>query len=98
MKRSSILRIVPWLLAIVPLGVAMIGSGFAGWPLALGWTIVLAIAWLVHPLTGADSSSRRTAGIAAIGALAILGSVGGWYLIPAVVMWLALDSAGQFAD
>ena len=81
---------VPWLLAIAGLAVPMIGSGFIGWPFVVGWLVVLLFLWLSRPFAGADRSTRIGAGAGALFLLALLGTLGGFYLMPAVLAWLVL--------
>ena len=88
-KRVMIQR-MPWLLAVVGLAIPMIGSGFIGWPFVVGWLVVLVLVYLFRPLRDADRPTRLVTGIAVVIALALLGTVGGWYLIPAVLAWLVL--------
>ena len=81
---------LPWVLAVVGLAVPMVGSGFIGWPFVVGWLVVMLLVWWVRPLAGADRPVRLGAGVLAIGVLLLLGTIGGWYLIPAVVVWIVL--------
>jgi F0F1-type ATP synthase assembly protein I len=68
----------------------MVGSGFIGWPFVVGWLVVLTVLWWIRPLRGADRKTRIVCGVSALLALALLLSLGGFYLIPAVIAWLAL--------
>ena len=68
----------------------MVGGGFAGWPFVVGWLLVLASIWWIRPLGGVDRRTKVTIGVASIVALVALATLGGLYLIPAVVAWLAL--------
>ena len=68
----------------------MVGSGFVGWPMVVGWLGVVLFVWWVRPLGGADRTTRLAIGIFAVGFLAAFGTLGGWYLIPAVVAWIVL--------
>ena len=90
-SRLSI-QALPWLLALVGLAIPMIGSGFIGWPFVVVWLVVLGLVYLFKPLRDADRMTRLVAGIAAVIGLVLLGTFGGWYLIPAVLAWLALGS------
>jgi hypothetical protein len=84
------LSYVPWVLALIGLAVPMVGSGFIGWPFVVGWLAVMLVVWWVRPLGGADRTARLGAGVLAIGGLLLLGTIGGWYLIPAVAAWIVL--------
>ena len=68
----------------------MVGSGFIGWPFVVGWLVLLSLLWWVRPLGGADRPTRLVAGVGSVVALALLGTLGGLYLIPAVIVWLVL--------
>jgi hypothetical protein len=80
----------PWVLAVVGLAVPMVGSGFIGWPFVVGWLVVLIVLWWIRPLRRADRTTRIACGVGALLALALVLSVGGFYLMPAVIAWLAL--------
>jgi hypothetical protein len=81
---------IPAGLAAIGLAVPMIGSGFVGWPFVAGWVAVLVVVWWVRPLGGAERSTRLGAGALAMGALVLLATLGGLYLVPAVGAWLVL--------
>jgi len=81
---------LPWVLALVGLAVPMIGSGFVGWPFVVGWLVLMLVIWWVRPLGGADRTTRLAVGVFTVGLLALLGTLGGFFLIPAVLVWLAL--------
>src|SRR5712671_8128939 len=83
---------VPWALALVGLAVPMIGSGFTGWPFVAGWLVVMLVIWWVRPLGGADRTARLAVGAFVVGVLVLLSTLGGFYLIPAVLAWLVLDA------
>ena len=89
-KRRRALWSLPWVLALVGLAVPMVGSGFIGWPFVVGWLVLMLVTWWVQPLGGADRNARLAAGVFVVVALAVLGTLGGFYLIPSVVAWLAL--------
>jgi hypothetical protein len=90
MKASISMRAVPAILALLGLAAPMIGSGFIGWTFVVGWLIVLSLLWWIQPLAGADRTTRLGAGVAGIFGLGLLGTVGGFYLVPALLAWLAL--------
>jgi hypothetical protein len=89
-NRRRVLWSVPWALAIVCLAVPMVGSGLVGWPFVAGWLVLMLVTWWVRPLGGADRGARLAAGLFLVAVLALLGTLGGFYLIPSVVAWLAL--------
>jgi hypothetical protein len=97
-NRLGLVWFVPWVVALVGLAVPMVGSGFIGWPFVVAWLVLLAILWGVRPVAAADRGTRLAAGVAAIVALMALGTIGGFYLAPAVVVWLvlvAVDPTGE---
>jgi hypothetical protein len=81
---------LPWAIALAGLAMPMVGSGFIGWPFVVGWLVVILLVRWVRPLGGADRTARLAFGILAVGFLAVLGTLGGFYLIPAVVAWVVL--------
>jgi hypothetical protein len=89
-RHQRLTRAIPAALAAVGLAVPMVGSGFIGWPVVLVWLVVLLFIRWVEPLGAAPRETRIGGGIAAIFALALLGTVGGFYLVPSVVSWLIL--------
>jgi hypothetical protein len=76
----------------------MIGSGFIGWAFVLGWLVAIVVVWWTRPLGGADRTTRLSAGVLAIGCLAFLSTLGGFYLIPSVVVWIALVATSPPPD
>jgi hypothetical protein len=66
----------------------MIGSRFIGWPFVVGWLVLMLVIWWVRPLGGADRTARLAVGVFVVGALAVLSTLGGFYFIPAVLVWL----------
>ncbi len=86
--RDSWLAAAPWAIALLGLAVPMIGSGFIGWPFAVGWLVLLLLLWWIRPLADADRTTRLAAGVGAAVALALLSTFGGFYLLPAVIIWL----------
>jgi hypothetical protein len=88
MRRT--LRTVPLLLAIAGLGIPLVAGAFAGWPYVAGWAIAL----VAFGIARRDSPTIREIGRPAfmLPVLFVLGLVGGWYLIPADLAWLLIDS------
>ncbi len=89
-KPNRVIWRVPWLVAMVGLAVPMIGSGFIGWPFVVGWLVLLLLFWWIQPLAASDRTTRIGSGIAAVFGLVLLGTLGGFYLVPAVLAWLIL--------
>ncbi len=89
-SRRRYLWSLPWVLALAGLAVPMIGSGFIGWPFVAGWLVLLLLVWWVRPLGGASRAARLGTGVLVIGLLALLGTLGGFYLVPAVIAWIVL--------
>jgi len=92
-NRRRALWSLPWVLALVGLAVPMVGSGFVGWPFVVGWLVLMLVTWWVRPLGGADRTARLAVGVFTVALLALLGTLGGLFLIPAVLVWLALVAA-----
>ena len=81
---------LPWVLALVGLAVPIVGSGFIGWRFVVGWLVLVLVIWRVRPLGGADRTARLAVGVFVVGVLALLSTLGGFYLVPAVLVWLVL--------
>ena len=89
--RPSWLRILPWLVAFVGLASPLIAGSGAGWPYVVGWLVVLGLLAWVMPLDGADRRHRIQLALIVILLLVVPGfAVGGFYLLPAALVWLAL--------
>ena len=95
---SRLIWYSPLVLALIGLAVPMIGSGFIGWPFVVGWLMVIAVIWWVRPLVGADRTTRLGAGALTLGCLALLSTLGGFYLIPSVVVWIVLVATNPPRD
>jgi hypothetical protein len=83
---------VPWLLAVAGILVPLVGGDFVTWPFAVVWAVVLGAVWAFGRLPD-ERRERMILGIAALPMLLLLGWEGGWYFIPAVLAWLALQVA-----
>jgi hypothetical protein len=89
---SRPIRTIPWLLAIAGLVIALFGSGFAGWWIALAWFAVLGVAWAVGGALVWTPLARIVVTIVMLPILLVpLAWYGGWWLIPADLAWLALE-------
>lgn len=87
---------MPWLLAVVGLAIPLVGSGFVIWQLVVVWLVILAFIWVVGRHAIPRVKGARVA--VAIGVLPFLVAaawVGGWWLIPADLAWLALELVGK---
>src|SRR5258707_4557242 len=91
-SRRRALWSLPWAVALVGLAVPMIGSGFIGWPFVVGWLMLMLGIWWVRPLGGADRTARLAVGVFVVGVLALLSTLGGVYLISAVLALLVLPA------
>ena len=79
---------LPGLIAVVGLLIPTVGGGFAEWPMLVGWLAVLAVfAWLA-PAVLPTRRHRITAAATFLPVLFLLGWEGGWWLIPAELVWL----------
>ncbi len=93
MNRPLVARIraVPWLLALVGLGIPLVGSDFAVGLVVSGWLIVLAFLWLLgRHLLPPDRAVGIALAIALLPVLFMLAWWGGWWLIPADLALLVL--------
>lgn len=88
--RRRVLWSLPWVIAPICLAVPLIGGGFAGFPFVVGWLVLMVVTWWVRPLGGADRTGRLAAGVFSVALLALLSTFGGFYLIPAMLVWMAL--------
>jgi hypothetical protein len=89
---SRFVRLVPWLLALVGLGVPSFLAGEIAWLYVGPWLILLAVLWFVRPLAGASHRIRIQSALACVVLLMWPGwIIGGLYLIPAALAWLALE-------
>jgi predicted PurR-regulated permease PerM len=87
-----LVRVAPWLVALVGLAIPLIPGGWAGWPYVLGWLVALALLFVVRPLARADRRDRIRWALLTIFLLAVPAlALGGWYLVPAAVLWLAIE-------
>jgi hypothetical protein len=86
-------RNLPWIIALLGLAIPLIGSSFRLWLLVLVWLVVLSIAWLFGRYLLPARSHRIAAAIVLLPVLALLGWEGGWWLIPADLVWLIIELA-----
>jgi hypothetical protein len=89
-RRRRVLWSLPWVTALACLAVPLVGGGFAGWPFVVGWLVLMLAIWWVRPLGGADRTARLGVGAFVVPVLALLSTFGGFFLIPAVLVWMAL--------
>lgn len=89
-------RTLPWLLALAGLAIPLVGSGFVVWPLVLVWLVFLMICWtLVRPLLPRERGPRIALALGLLPILFLTGWEGGWWLIPADLVWLAIELVGR---
>jgi hypothetical protein len=81
---------LPWVIAPACLAVPLVGGGFAGWPFVIGWLVLMVVIWWVRPLGDVDRTARLGVGVFVVAMLALLSTFGGFFLIPAVLVWMAL--------
>ena len=86
---------MPWLLALAGLAMPLLGSGYVAWPIALVWLLVLALIRLVGGALVPTRSHRIATAILVLPVLVLFGTLGGWWLIPADLAWLALSVADR---
>jgi hypothetical protein len=89
------IRTIPWLLAAAGLGIPLLAGGFAGWPYVVLWVILLIVPWIVTRDQPTDRRERMKLPAFLLPVLFVLGFVGGWYLIPADIAWLLIESADR---
>ena len=85
------IRSVPWLLALVALGILLVWNGFRVWPLVAMWALVLAVLWVWSRRVKTTRATRIAASLVLLPILFLLAFEGGWYLIPADLAWLAIE-------
>ena len=89
---SRLVRLVPWLLALVGLGVPSFLAGEIAWLYVGPWLILLGISWYLRPLAGASHRVRVESALVCVVLLVWPGwIIGGPYLLPAALGWLALE-------
>ncbi len=94
--RRPSMTVLPWPVAVVGLAVPLIGGGGAGWPYVVGWLVVLGLASLLRPLRLARRQDQIKWAAATTGLLVVPGFiVGGTYLVPAALVWLAIAARGR---
>jgi len=86
---------VPWLLALAGLVIGLVNSDFVIWPLVLAWLVVLTLAWLFGGAMVPTRSHRITVALLLLPVLLVLAGEGGWWLIPADLVWLAIGIADR---
>jgi hypothetical protein len=85
-------RSVPWLLALLGLAIPLVGTGFVAWQIVAIWLAFLGVACLFgrHLLT--TRAQRIVTALVALPVLFLpLALLGGWWLIPADLAWLAIE-------
>lgn len=85
------IRTIPWLLALVALALLLGVSRFTVWPLVLAWLVVLVVIWVMSRSVTTTRSQRIVIAVGLVPILFLLAFEGGWYLIPAVLTWLAIQ-------
>ncbi|HEY5276571.1 MAG TPA: hypothetical protein VIK38_08570 [Coriobacteriia bacterium] len=85
------IRSVPWILAVVGLGLPLLAGRFAGWPYVVLWGILLIVPWIVTREQPAGRRERMRLPAFLLPVLFLLGFIGGWYLIPADLAWLLIE-------
>lgn len=96
--RSS-LRELPWLVALVGLGVPLVGSDFIVWPLTAVWLLILGLIRVVgRSRLPPDRMFRRALAVGLLPVLFLLGWEGGWWLIPADLAYLVIEVRASSED
>jgi hypothetical protein len=84
-------RMIPWLMALVALGILLVVSGFRVWPLVAVWLGALAVGWVWGHSVRTTRTWRIAASLVLLPILFLLAFEGGWWLIPADLAWLAIE-------
>jgi energy-coupling factor transporter transmembrane protein EcfT len=84
-------RMIPWLVALVALGILLVVSGFRVWPLVAVWLAALAAVWVWGHGVRTTRRWRIAASLVLLPILFLLAFEGGWWLIPADLAWLAVE-------
>jgi hypothetical protein len=85
------IRLLPWILAVVGLGIPFVGSGFGLWRLMVVWAVVFVAVWLTLRVVVTTRGRRIAMALVLLPILFLLVFEGGWYLIPADLAWLAIE-------
>ena len=83
-------RYLPWLIGVIGLTVPVVGSGFVGWQLVVVWLIGLSLAYAFTRSVIAAPQQKIVAAVLLLPVLLATAWEGGWWLIPADIVWLAL--------
>jgi hypothetical protein len=82
---------IPWLVALVALGILLVVSGFRVWPVAAVWLAALAVVWAWGRGVRTTRTWRIAASLFLLPILFLLAFEGGWWLIPADLAWLGVE-------
>jgi hypothetical protein len=88
-------RILPWLLAIAGLAILLILSRMTVWVVVAIWAAGLVLLWVAGGRLNPTPRQRMASAIVALPVLFLLVWEGGWFLIPADVAWLLVESANR---
>ena len=82
---------LPWLLALAGLATPLLGSELHLWAPVTFWLIMLATVWLLGHTLPIPRESRLLLAVALLPLLFQAGFLGGWWLLPANLTWLAIE-------
>jgi hypothetical protein len=89
---SIAIALVPFALAFLGAGIAMVGTGFEGWEVAVGWLAAMVVVLAGPTLLEVDRPMRVFLDIVAlIATLTVFAPIGGWWFAPAMAAQLLLD-------
>jgi hypothetical protein len=88
-------RTLPWLVAVVGLSVPLVGSGFALWLSFVAGLSMLGLVWVVGRAQPQPRRGRIGFALVLLPFLFLTGSTGGWWLIPADLVWLVIEVANR---
>ncbi len=94
-RRPVTLRAIPWLFAVAGLAAPLAGGHLPAWLLAPAWIAglcMVATGILVAPARARRRLQQIVLGLVLVPGLLLLGSAGGWWLLPADVAWVVIQA------
>jgi hypothetical protein len=82
---------LPWLIALAGLATPLLGSELQLWAPVAFWLVMLATVWIVGHALPIPREARILLAVALVPLLFQAGFLGGWWLLPANLTWLAIE-------
>jgi len=82
---------LPWLIAFAGLATPLVGSDFKLWVPVTFWLVVLVAVWALGHAVPIAREGRIVLAVAVLPLLFQAGFLGGWWLLPADLTWLAVE-------